>query len=592
VDTRVLLSEPFTFTQYRPLQASDFLSEARKCGLWLSDQEFEALHRTRLLVPFYRFVRDGREIAAAHRRTRDRHRHRDDGYHLAHWWPSSRDDLIAANDAGQLHDPATEPFIARRRLKRQLDEWSYESSVYLYSRHQLAAVPFVGRVRPALKLRRLRGDHVGNLDVDPTTASVLREQAETIRQAAIAATLLEPAYYSRIYGRLSLPRDEDFVAFDRWRRTGPLLRPLRALRVDAAWISKAAAMLHSEADRVDPLGDWAEVIAAGEPEKWKSLTGDARAALEVRVSAEFLLLYYDRLHKARRAPALPESPARFRGPFDDRLKRRRPLNDLLTDFGLSPHPRLVVAVEGETELTLFPRVMRQLEAPADDDFIAVEDAGGVDRDLSPLVAYAIAPRLRKDESDRGYVRLERPPTRLFVVFDAEGKFATPETRRERRDKWVARVMQTLPRELQTPVVAEQIKPLVNVATWTRTGTSFEFAHFTDLEIATAAAALDMRRRQPTFERRLELVGQLRRERGNLKAMLEPISKVALADHLWPVLERKIEAALEHGTERRIPIVRMVHQAYELAVEFPRRNLVIALQPQAGRRRRRRRGARG
>src|SRR5207253_3627698 len=131
----------------------------------------------------------------------------------------------------------------------------------------------------------------------------------------------------------------------------------------------------------------------------------------------------------------------------------------------------------------------------------------------------------------------RPPTRLFVVFDAE----------------------------------------------TRTGTSFEFAHFTNIEIATAAAALDRRRRQPTLANRVELVAKLRAQRGNLDKMLGPISKVALADELWPVLEAKIERALERGTERRVPIVRAIHQAYALATEFPRRNLVITLEPRPRRR---------
>jgi hypothetical protein len=145
-------------------------------------------------------------------------------------------------------------------------------------------------------------------------------------------------------------------------------------------------------------------------------------------------------------------------------------------------------------------------------------------------------------------------------------------------------MQTLPRDLRGPVVAEQIRPFITVATWTRTGTSFEFAHFTNIEIATAAAALDRRRRQPTLAKRVEIVAKLRAERGNLNKMLGPISKVALADELWPVLEAKIERALARGTERRIPIVRAVHQAYALATEYPRRNLVIALE----RRRRRRR----
>ena len=580
MDTLRLLDEPFTFTQYRPLVPRQLIDEARKCGLWLGEQELEALHRVRLLVPFYRLARDGREIANAHRRG-------EDAYYLAHWQPTSRADLTDARTHGRLYDAASEPFIARRRLKRPLGEWSYDSSVYLYSRHQLTALAFLRQVRPRLQLQT-KGHLVGRLDGDRGSVEILRERADGLRAAAIASTLLEPAYYSHIFHRLSLPREEDFVAFDRWRRTRPLLRPLRILGVDAAWIKNAAESLHWEAHRIDPLGAWAEVIAAGEPEKWKSLSGDARVAHELRASAELLLLYYDDLHRARRAPPLPQPPPRTRGPFDDRLKRRRRLNALLTEFGLSPHPHLVVAVEGETELVLFPRVMEQLGVPTDDDFIAVEDAGGADRDLSPLVAYAVAPRIvreSRDEAASRYVRLERPPTRLLVIFDAEGEFATAADRRDRRDKWVSRVMQALPRELRTPIVAQQIRPFITVATWTRTGTSFEFAHFTDAQIAAAAAALDRRKRQPTLEKRVAIVAKLRAERGNLDKMLGPISKVALADVLWPVLEAKIERALERGTERRVPIVRAVHRAYALATEYPRRNLVIALERQRHRRRR-------
>jgi hypothetical protein len=578
MDTLILLDEPFTFSQQRPLEPRQFIDEAQTCGIWMSEQELEAWHRVRLLVPLYRLARDGRAIASAYRRG-------EDAYYLAHWHPTSRADLIEAHANARLHDPAAETFIARRRLKRRLDEWSYESSVYLYSRHQLTALPFLRRVRPQLELKQAKSDIVARL-VNHGSVKILRGRAAHLRDAAIAATLLEPAYHSRIYQRLSLPREEDFIAFDRWRRTRPLLRSLRLLDVDAAWIKDAAQLLHLEAEHIDPLGGWAEVVAAGDPEKWKSLSGTARAALELRISAELLLLYHDALHRAHRAPALPTPPPRTHGPFDNRLKRRRPLNALLTDFGLSPHPHVVVAVEGETELVLFPRVMQQLGISTDDDFIAVEDAVGADRDLSPLVAYAVAPRVvRASRAETGgrYVRLERPPTRLFVIFDAENAFATATARRERRDKWTNRLMQALPRDLRTPVVARQIRPFVTVATWTRTGTSFEYAHFTDREIATAAAALDRRPRQPTLEKRIQLVAKLRAQRGNLDEMLGPISKVALAEKIWPVLEAKIERALERGTERRIPIVRAVHRAYRLATEYPRRNLVIALERQRRRR---------
>jgi len=580
MDTLSIVAEPFVFTQQRPLLPGQFLSEARQSGLHLSEQELEAFHRVRLLVPFYRVAREGREIAAAHRRG-------EDAYHLAHWQPTAPADLVESAKAGLLHDPATEPFIARRRLKRSIADWSYESSVYLYSRHQLVAVQLLRQARPQLRLRRFRGDLVGRLDADQQLTTLWRERATLLRETALLATLLEPAYQSRIVRRFSLPHEADFAAFDRWRRRRPLLHPLRLLGVDAAWIKDAAAGLHSEADRIDPLGDWAEIIAAGEPQKWNSLRGDARGALELRLTAELLLLYYDDLHRARRAPALPEAPPRTRGVFDNRLKRRRSLNSLLTDFDLSPHPHLVLAVEGATELSLFPRAMKLLGLPTDDDFIAIEDAGGVDRDLTPLVAYAVAPRVLVDSAEAvggRYVRLQRPPTRLLVVFDAEGHFATAADRRARRELWVDRLMQTLPAEFQTPVVRDQLARLVTVATWTSTGTSFEFAHFTDSEIATASAGLDRRALQPSMAERLSVIAKLRAAHGNLDQLLGPISKVALANELWPMLAAKIDRALERGTERRIPIVRVIDQAAALANELPRRNLVIALEPQPRRRR--------
>jgi hypothetical protein len=66
MDPLALLDEPYTFTQYRPLLPAQFAAESRSCGLWLTEQELEAWHRVRLLVPFYRLAR--RQEAALRRR--------------------------------------------------------------------------------------------------------------------------------------------------------------------------------------------------------------------------------------------------------------------------------------------------------------------------------------------------------------------------------------------------------------------------------------------------------------------------------------------------------------------------------------------
>jgi hypothetical protein len=298
--------------------------------------------------------------------------------------------------------------------------------------------------------------------------------------------------------------------------------------------------------------------------------------MDLRFAAEVLLRQYDALASAGRIKPLPEQTAGIAGPFHSRLKRRRSLDGLLTEFGLSPHPRLVLVVEGDTEELLLPRVMQLLGLDIEDDFISIQNAKGVDTDLAPLVAYAVAPRVA-EERDGRYLTLLRPPTRILIVLDPEKRFATAASREERRQQWVDRLLETLPSDRRTAAVRQQLTSLVEVMTWRRNADSFEFAHFTDRQLARATARLDRGRRQPTPRKRLQIIARLRRQSAGLEPLLQKrVSKVKLADELWPVLERKIERALAAGTDQRIPIVRVVHRAHALAHEFPRRNFGIML----------------
>jgi hypothetical protein len=72
------------------------------------------------------------------------------------------------------------------------------------------------------------------------------------------------------------------------------------------------------------------------------------------------------------------------------------------------------------------------------------------------------------------------------------------------------------------------------------------------------------------------VGGVRAARGNLKSVLGDVWKPDLADELWPVLEKRINEARLHGTERWIPMVRVLDRALELAHEYPRRGIVLSL----------------
>ena len=227
-------------------------------------------------------------------------------------------------------------------------------------------------------------------------------------------------------------------------------------------------------------------------------------------------------------------------------------------------------------MLLFPRVMVHFDARVDRDFIAIENAEGVGRDLSSLVAYAVAPMTEREEGGR-YLRLVRPPTRLLVIMDAEGPLVTPAQREARRGIWIERIMRTLPAGDQTKAVRESVDRLVAVETWDAKGQSFEFAHFTDRQLALAMEAVDRRVRQPARHTRIQAIRAVRSNRGNLEQVIGHASKVELAEALWHVLERKIQRAQTRNTEARIPIVRTLDLATDLAHEFPRRNLVIPLQ---------------
>src|SRR5437016_5938788 len=90
--------------------------------------------------------------------------------------------------------------------------------------------------------------------------------------------------------------------------------------------------------------------------------------MDMRFAGEILLRYYDRLLRKGLATPLPD-PSRTRTKYDLRLKRMRSLDSLLSAFGLSPHPQLILIVEGLTERILVPRVMQLLGVSTDDDFI-------------------------------------------------------------------------------------------------------------------------------------------------------------------------------------------------------------------------------
>jgi hypothetical protein len=562
---------PFSFWQLPLLGPDKFIEAARERDVYLTPGWLEALHRVGLLVPFLRVRRDGREIAAAVRRQ--------DSWlwERARFIPTETTDLRVAFDQDLVHDPATEGFSARQRFRRALGEITYNTSDYLYSHHQLLHLPDVRGV-----LSRLHQGPSGRFQGGaPPQLPQLRANSAAIREVVIACSALEPAQYPLIVLR-TRSRGDEYERYRRWLKGQRGRAMMRWLGVSPDWLRVRGQGLLAEADRIDPLGSWQRVIREADPRGWESLRGDARIALDLRIGAEILFRYCERLAKARvpGARALPHAKPGHRDPFASRLKPTGKLNRVLTEHRVSPHPNLVFVVEGDTEALLLPRVYAHFDLRLDREFIAIENARGVDRDLTALVAFAISPQVEVEDGRR-YLRMETPPTRLLAVMDAEGRYALPKQREEERRKLIERIMLTFPKRYRTPAAEESISGLITIETWNRKGESFEFAHFTDRQIAVAVGQAFQPKKKgkrcPSLKHRIDAVGRLRSRRGRLDELLGAGSKVDLAEALWPVLEKKISRAEGNKTERRIPIVRAIDLAGELAHEYPRAELVIPLE---------------
>jgi hypothetical protein len=566
-----LLDQPYTFERTSLLPADEFASLARGRGVQVDRWRLEALHRLGLLVPLFRGQRPTPDIRRALSGDRpDHHRARV----LANWKPVKREGLLEASAEGLLFDPSNERVRSRRALAREIGDLKFEASVYLYSQHQLATLWPVQWLLPQLRWRRRNETLVAQFAMDDALRADWLARVARLREAVIAITALEPVYYSFIVGTFSTSMDFDFEAFTRWRHDLEPRWLLDWLDVDSDWVRESAREILDHARRLDKLGGWGEVIAGGSPKRWDDLEGTPRLVMDMRFAGEILLRYYDRLLLQGFATPLPDPP-RTRTEYDLRLKRKRPLDSLLTAFGLSPHPQLILIVEGLTERVLVPRAMELLGVSTDEDFISIQDAEGVTTNLNPLLAY-LAPQPGEDRAEGEYFLPQRPLSRFLIVFDPEGPAATEAAREKRRNEWVDRIMRAMPPELHTSVVREAMDTLVAIRTWNERGESFEYAHFSDEDLASEIDCLDTRERKATYGDLLKLVRKARAENWNLKKLLHGSGKAELADRLWPLLQHRIEAALMTQAEAEIPIVKIVYEAEALAYEYGRGNTVIGL----------------
>ena len=551
-----LLGLAYPFSQVGLLTPSDFarLAEERRgrAGRSLppvNEQVLEELHYRRVLVPLFRvdltpsLGAAGIDISAS--------------LTAQNVHATVINELLLGAADGRTIDPSVagfEPWPSDRR--RML--WPSVESGYVYSRYQLlgldVAMPFVAELKPRRDEDRLTW-HLEDDASLPNTPTL--DALDSWRSLAITLSALDTYYWPRITHMLS---GELAV----WRTALQGFDPSRMLTwlgLSLDQIGRQVTNLHATASFRDDTGDFYELIRRAKADAWKSLRGDAAVAMDYRLTADILVRFAEELNPGGDYAGTQQTP------LSQQALSARPesLDAALTGLRLSPFPALVIGVEGATEYKLVPRVIDLLGIQWDRNRIEIVDFGGTTADLSLLARYAVEPVLGRDFG-RGVV-LDRPLTRFLVMTDAENKYRTAGDRRYQRKLLLESLTKNVPKDLRSDYYINTRRGrIVEIRTWGKL--PFEFAHFTDRELANTMISIA---KVPYPHGPTRLVNGLHMQRtrsaapdvGQVFWPNSGLTKPILADALWPVLENKINDAIQH--DRPGPqVMQACIRAYEMA----------------------------
>jgi hypothetical protein len=549
-----LLSLPYPFSQVGLLTASEFgklgeqrRSRAARSLTAVNEQVLEELHRCRVLVPLFRVdlapepgavrIDTSTSITAEHVRT------------------TVVNELLRGAADGRVIDPALVGFQQWPR-ERQRAQWPSAPSGYLYSRHQLLgldmAIPFAAKLKGEQGGRRTTW-HLEDAD-RPNQPTI--EALASWRSLTITLSALDAYYWPQITHMLS----HDFAA---WRQVMRDFDPSATL----AWLGLSPDQIAQQVNSLlvaaafrDDTGDFYELIRRAKADAWKSLRGDAANAMDFRLAADILSRFAEDLNPGDYA-AVQQAPLQQQG----LSARPESLDSALTSLRLSPFPALVIGVEGDTEDLLVPQAMDLLGIQRDANRVRIVNFGGTERDLALLARYAVEPLLGRDFGTG--VALDRPLTRFLVMTDAENRYATPADRRKQRKRLLESLTVNVPKNLRSDYYVNTRRDrVVEIVTWGKL--PFEFAHFADRELADGMLSI-ANVPHPRGRRGLQaIIHAMRMGPGphNLARLFwagSGLTKPGLAEALWPVLEGKINTAIQQGKPGP-PVMRACVRAYEMA----------------------------
>jgi len=573
-------SLPWVFTQQHPLDTASFIDEAERRGFDLDLCIMRELYRHSLIIPFV-YVSD-RRVGPVPKPL--------ESEPLS--GSSDLTNLRYARDSGRLLDLTTVPFRRKLRFKRREADSRLWWNGLLYSRYQLLVLPELRNVLAHCR-RKLRDRQV--ITRLPASHPNLLEQAARFRSIAIAVTALEARYLPRLDPEWIHLVNTNEKEWEQYRQAFDPAAMSRTINYPAEKARKDAELLLLRAHHIDPVGNaWSRLMRRAPRSKWKDLKNDALLAMDYREAAEILLLFYEDLVDQVQAEPLPEIHHRSWHPLHERLSYRHDtLDQDLMRLGVSPHPRVVLAVEGETEQDHVPRIWKELDFPDSPELMRLLMLGGTDKDPVKVAALAAAPLVAgKVPTQQPAWLLIKPPTRLFIAMDPEGFFAPSrivKTKKNILDE-VRAVLRA--QGVEKPNLAE-LDELVKIHTWS--DSCYEFAHFTDEELAGGIMVVHSTINGWTRDELVAALRYWRDKKKDIKRVWESgrwderqqritgkweyeISKTELAKALWPTMKAKIDRCRTDANESAPEIVQVVQATYHLAQQWRYLSFILSEEP--------------
>lgn len=522
-----VLAVPFSLTQTGVFTPSGFVKEAQRRGWTVNAGTLALLADLELLVPMFEMTDepvDGLVVDATAGRSE---------------WP-----FEAHVRARQVTDPVGSRFNAGRLERCRYARWQllwFESVVW-------------NELQPKTELA-FRG-----IASDERVAPCFDAMSRANRAFTTALEAIAASYMPYVSNSVS-SRGSDVWSPAVTMNAADLLT---WLGVELGVLHGQAQLLLTAAKAIDPLADWGPLTGHASSAARHKLKGAALVAVDLREAAELLLRLYEDHADGQLDTEVPSRIGGFWQPMHERLHRpAEELDRLLNDLGLSPFPHLIVAVEGQTEEAILPKALEVLGWQVGVDGIEIVSLRGVGNDLGLLARYAGAPRLAEELDDR--VLLRRPLTHIAVIADPEGHYATATERAAMKARLVDELVCSLPERFRTPTMREDMANMVTIDTWGGLGGPFEFAHFTDDELADAILELC-----PGVDR-TRLVAGLAGQRCSGSPDIDKVvrskllagqrfpTKIEIALQLWRLLEPAVADAASTTHPSDVPLARVCQE---------------------------------